>query len=715
MDVSHCRPRSFKMDRKSPLALELKETVLKKLLEFLGNYSDDVLAEYIVVLVCNGKRQDQARDDLEAFLGDSCNSFIDWLWGYLSEKVKPSKASAATSSLRKQSSKDGDSHATEVNFRGQSAKNRDSHATEIVEVENNQIQPPLLEGCNADKSKSESVVLVASTATTADCPDCTFVSTDMKKKCRYQYRSGTIGSSFTNKSYIRDAPHGSAFVGCHPINQETCVKDIDCGGQIKQIVGGAHAASCDQNFQASTEKPAFINPRLGIAENADARVSGRDADDIVANHVTSKRTNVWDRLGRPAEENAVAKDEQVIVGAFNGMKRQKEALPEEMLGSRVVLSGNRLNKRLIGEAIASEKDWVKSKKNTDVGQFQRPEQLFAMKRQQHVFKKKNQYLDFNSSNDSVPSVECVDKHISYEGVSGRFPEASDVQCGFTRNLNFVGDGTRKTSSLSSGLRSPSSISLSKISSSLQNQKEMKERPPSAEMKADKFHASQDGCYADVEMEHTGHGSKQSEVQDVKLRLHQIEMEMQKLRSKHSEINSEIKPHELSNSGGRSMLPHPDEDIESRTVFLTNVHFAATKEALHYHFMKCGPVIKVIILTDAVTSQPNGSAYIIFADKKAANNAIALNGTSFMSRILKIERKSDVSTTPAKPLRISAHDLSLPPENPSYAKKTPFVKRQYITSHLQWKRDTGNDSLSGTAAGSNNSSVADRSMELHSPT
>ncbi|KAF3776326.1 hypothetical protein EJ110_NYTH48535 [Nymphaea thermarum] len=550
MDVSHCRPRSFKMDRKSSLALELKETVSKKLLEFLGNYSDDVLAEYIVVLVCNGKRQDQARDDLEAFLGDR-------LWGYLSEKVKPSKASAATSSLRKQPSKDGDSHATEVNIREQTAKNRDSHATEIMEVQNNQIQPPL-------------------------------------------------------------------------------------------IVGGAHAASCDQNLQASTEKPAFINPRLGItgSENADARISGRDADDNVANHVTSKRGNVWDRLGRPAEENAVAKDEHVIVGAFNRMKRQKEALPEEMLDSRVVLSGNGITKRLIGESLASEKDWVKSKKNTDVGQFQRPEQGFAMKRQQHVFKKKSQYLDFNSSNDSVPSVECVDKHISYEGVSGRFPEASDVQCGFTRNLNFVGDGTRKTSSLSSGLRSPSSISLSKISPSLQNQKEMKERPPSAEIKADKSHDSQDGCYADAEMEHTGHGSVQSEVQDVKLRLHQIEMEMQKLRSKHSEINSEFKPQQLTNSGGRSMPLHPDEDIESRTVFLTN-----------------------------------------------------------------IERKPDVSTTPAKPLR---HDLGLPPENPSYAKKTPFIKRQYIASHLQWKRDTGNDSLSGTAASSNSSSVADCSMELHSP-
>lgn len=36
------------------------------------------LQEYIVVLVCNGKNQNQARDDLEAFLGEDSGRFVAW-------------------------------------------------------------------------------------------------------------------------------------------------------------------------------------------------------------------------------------------------------------------------------------------------------------------------------------------------------------------------------------------------------------------------------------------------------------------------------------------------------------------------------------------------------------------------------------------------------------------------------------------------------------
>ncbi|CAN6464079.1 unnamed protein product [Victoria cruziana] len=648
MDVSHCRPRSFKMDRKSSLALELKETVSKKLLEFLGNYSDDVLA-----------------------------------------------ASAGTSNLVKQFAKNGDSHATEINSGKKSAKDADNRAIEIVEVQNNQIQPSLLQIRNVDKPKSEAVVLIPSNVATEDLPDRTYASTSLRKKCRFEYRCETIGSSLTDRSCIRDAPHESAIVGTHPIVQETGAKHIHCGGQINQQIDGAYAASCAQNLHASTEELAFDDSRLCITENADTRVSGRAAEDTSTNHLTRKRGSVWDRLGRPAEENAVTKGEEVIVGTLNTMKRQREALPKEVVDRCAVLSGNRLTKKLIGEALANKKDQVKSKTNIDVDRFQRPEQGFATKHQQHVVKKSSQYL--NSSKYSVPSMEYVDKHISYEGMC-------------RQNLKFVGDGARKVSSQSFGSQG-SSVPLGKISPSFPYQKE-KETLPGAE-KEQKSHASDDGCYAYAEMGRPGHGSIQLEVKDVKLRLHQIEMEMQKLRSKHSENNSEIKPHQLTNSGGRSMPLHSDEDIEARTVFLTNVHFAATKEGLRYHFMKCGSVVKVIILTDAVTSQPNGSAYIIFADKKAVNSAVALNGTSFMSRILKIARKSDTSTTPAKPLHSSSLDVVLPLENPSYAKKAPFVKRQYITSHLQWKRENGNDSLSGPAAGSNISSAPDPSMELSS--
>jgi hypothetical protein len=36
------------------------------------------MKEYIIVLICNGKHQYQARDDLKAFFGDDSESFVTW-------------------------------------------------------------------------------------------------------------------------------------------------------------------------------------------------------------------------------------------------------------------------------------------------------------------------------------------------------------------------------------------------------------------------------------------------------------------------------------------------------------------------------------------------------------------------------------------------------------------------------------------------------------
>ncbi|KAJ7982192.1 Polyadenylate-binding protein 2 [Quillaja saponaria] len=84
---------------------------------------------------------------------------------------------------------------------------------------------------------------------------------------------------------------------------------------------------------------------------------------------------------------------------------------------------------------------------------------------------------------------------------------------------------------------------------------------------------------------------------------------------------------------------PLEDVDARTIFVSNVHFAATKDSLSRHFNKFGEVLKAIIVTDAATGQPTGSAYVEFMRKEAADNALTLDGTSFMSWILKVVRRT----------------------------------------------------------------------------
>jgi RNA recognition motif-containing protein len=70
-------------------------------------------------------------------------------------------------------------------------------------------------------------------------------------------------------------------------------------------------------------------------------------------------------------------------------------------------------------------------------------------------------------------------------------------------------------------------------------------------------------------------------------------------------------------------------------FYLKVHFGATKDALSRHFNKFGAVLKVVIVTNAATGQPTGSAYVEFLHKESAERALSLNGTSFMARILKV--------------------------------------------------------------------------------
>ncbi|XP_077210133.1 uncharacterized protein LOC143845634 [Tasmannia lanceolata] len=175
---------------------------------------------------------------------------------------------------------------------------------------------------------------------------------------------------------------------------------------------------------------------------------------------------------------------------------------------------------------------------------------------------------------------------------------------------------------------------------------------------------------------------------------------------------------------------PSEDADSRTVFVNNVHFAATKDTLSRHFNKFGEVLKVIIVTDAATGQPKGSAYVEFMRKEAAELALSLNGTSFMSRILKVVRRG------------SAHHEAAPMLTwPQMPRASPFAARlarvpfprgipnafrarlpiKMGPRSLQWKRDApsilspligeGVKNLQNGAAASGNSVPSPTSRNL----
>lgn len=61
--------------------------------------------------------------------------------------------------------------------------------------------------------------------------------------------------------------------------------------------------------------------------------------------------------------------------------------------------------------------------------------------------------------------------------------------------------------------------------------------------------------------------------------------------------------------------------------------------------KCGAVQNVIVVTDPVTRHPKGTAFVTFATKESVGKAVALSGTMFYSRPIKVKFNSSLSPKP----------------------------------------------------------------------
>ena len=81
---------------------------------------------------------------------------------------------------------------------------------------------------------------------------------------------------------------------------------------------------------------------------------------------------------------------------------------------------------------------------------------------------------------------------------------------------------------------------------------------------------------------------------MKRRVAEMEEEAAKLREMQASLDAQS--HEL----------HEDrEDVDSRSIFVGNVDYAASPEEIQAHFQSCGSINRVTILLDKFTGQPKG--------------------------------------------------------------------------------------------------------------
>lgn len=81
---------------------------------------------------------------------------------------------------------------------------------------------------------------------------------------------------------------------------------------------------------------------------------------------------------------------------------------------------------------------------------------------------------------------------------------------------------------------------------------------------------------------------------MKKRVAEMEEEAAKLREMQASLSEQS--HDLSDN---------KEDIDSRSIYVGNVDYAATPEDIQAHFQSCGPINRVTILLDKFTGHPKG--------------------------------------------------------------------------------------------------------------
>uniref|UniRef100_A0A1I7YSF3 RRM domain-containing protein n=1 Tax=Steinernema glaseri TaxID=37863 RepID=A0A1I7YSF3_9BILA len=132
--------------------------------------------------------------------------------------------------------------------------------------------------------------------------------------------------------------------------------------------------------------------------------------------------------------------------------------------------------------------------------------------------------------------------------------------------------------------------------------------------------------------------EEEEMKKLEARMMEIEREAKEMQQLHRQVVEELGPPQQSEET-QPYIPTPEEqaEIDSRSVYVGNVDYETTPTELAEHFGTVD-VERITIMTNKYTGEPKGYAYMEFKSREAMERAIALDGTSFRGRELKIREK-----------------------------------------------------------------------------
>ncbi|XP_011007333.1 PREDICTED: nucleolin 1-like isoform X3 [Populus euphratica] len=649
----------------------LRDRVSEKLKEFMGDYTDDVLVEYVIVLLRNGRDKEEARNELNVFLGDDSESFVSWLWDHLATNldlyIQPQETGtdevARTNPTLVEQTGGNESHHMDSEPQKVKPDNsyRGQHKREwkgVVRDLNH--RPPLRSSVVVNihqEEKTHCKVIRARRSTSPQPPQ-------QKKRSQHDERQHVKQRDTVSQATSRAPRRLLQFA------VRDAVRTLRPSGMVKE----PSLKRLRSVVSTSTEDTSLVDrPRRlqSIARVPKPMATVLKAVQEAAEDVVKVKSSgsVFDRLGRDMDasltteqvtefRDAVVEDDEYE--ELNGIQEQNH-------------SNYPQRSKYCGHA-------------------------GAMNMMEHEAGLTSDLMSDNEGYDDANVVDHRVMDVSQTGTS----YGSKGEDALMSKYNVAKDQDISVSAANTSLK------IVNISVNVNTW-----RPPHYEEPRD---AAMDN---------------QKSVQNNEGNAGRFGAKLMKEVSKTVSVgNGNAKPagdiqHEpqkpLSSASGPFTAGCPLEDADSRTIFVSNVHFAATKDSLSRHFNKFGEVLEVVIVTDSATGQPTGSAYVEFMRKEAADTALSLDGTSFMSRILKVMKRSS-SNKEANPITTWPRIARGSPytagrfSRAAFPRGTPAAFRPWLhvkpgVRSLQWKRDAQATPAGSSAAVSGSSVISPSARSL----
>ncbi|KAH7438958.1 hypothetical protein KP509_04G038600 [Ceratopteris richardii] len=739
---------TFSLEAGSHGAAALRSTIMKKLSDFMGSYTDDVLAEYVVVLVSHGKQRAQAIKDLEAFLGDQSESFVTWLWEHLASNMNlytsPSNEPASNYDHGGGQTQDRSECVEEglLAIKQCKEKGRESlaHAEDGRLISRS--KPP------ESQSKRDS----SSTASRSSRLDVSGITRFLSGSTRGAKRQRSPDSSPHSERVVSEKQKASR-VGASMRLLQSAVREAvapSTGHLKRQVLEAVPSRETSASVRTSiapttsySKRSDSAMKRLQSVVSADfekseisslqnsvkearqpvasrqakrampAFVMAMKAAAAAAEDVTKARSkvtgNIWDRLGDKSRDSVDVSEED-----YERYGGESEEILDDRYTSHYESEHNRKKPRLDPEDILSEGSLEEDAVESDTGFDKYVEEtassrnMYAVKGSKH--RKKEKIDDDDMSYDDA---QKDDDSRSRERRRQSREESVTVEYRLARNMDGVKDTHKqKGSNVASGLTSSSqkivniSVNVNTWKSDAYDNVGSSEQPISLPAQ-NQLQEMDSTCTPNAPggSEHHEENTGLMHISSITQPIRESQQEIINKLSKPIEVTKEVaKPMPSVTSTVGVKQVRKLDDAESRTVFVTNIHFAASKESVMAHFASCGEISRTVMLTDGATGQPKGSAYIEFKTRDAADRALALNDSSFYSRALKVVRKDAAIQAiqglnplihPALirrpiPLALRLHPGARLLRAPPYLlprRFTPAIPRPYPSfPSLQWKRD-----------------------------